>query len=398
MSAVADHLWQSTIFALAAGLLTWVLRKNSARVRYWLWFAASLKFLVPFSLLVGIGSHFAWGPSSVRTSSGLYLLVKEIGRPFTPFAAPATGWVLAQAIWLCGFCAVLAAWYLRWRRISVSLHQGVPLHEGREVEALRRIERIAGIQRPVSMVLSTALLEPGIFGIVAPILLWPKGISAHFEDTHLEAVVAHEVWHVRRRDNLVGALHMVVEAAFWFHPLVWWLGGRLIDERERACDEKVLEMGSERRVYAESILKTCRFCAGLPLACLSGVTGADLKKRIVAIMTQDVSRRLSLSGKLLLGSAVLATFAAPVLLGSLNATVARRAPQAENPDTATDTPMQRLLAAASIPGAACPNAISAPAPNPFLVARSDLSGVRRAWTPSTWAQHAVPASYRVPGQ
>jgi len=58
--------------------------------------------------------------------------------------------------------------------------------------------------------------------------------GCQLEDVHLEAVVAHELWHVRRRDNLAGALHMVVEAMFWFHPLVWWVGARLVDERERA--------------------------------------------------------------------------------------------------------------------------------------------------------------------
>src|ERR1700682_2117084 len=53
--ALGNHLWQSTLFAIVTGLLTLLLRKNQARVRYWLWLAASVKFLVPFSLLIGIG-------------------------------------------------------------------------------------------------------------------------------------------------------------------------------------------------------------------------------------------------------------------------------------------------------------------------------------------------------
>ena len=53
--AMGNHLWQSTLFAVVAGLLTLMLRKNQARARYWIWMAASLKFLIPFSLLVGIG-------------------------------------------------------------------------------------------------------------------------------------------------------------------------------------------------------------------------------------------------------------------------------------------------------------------------------------------------------
>ncbi|HEY4085460.1 MAG TPA: hypothetical protein VGM43_05955, partial [Bryobacteraceae bacterium] len=55
LPAIANHLWQSTLFAVAAGLLTLTLRKNRAAVRYWVWLAASVKFLIPFSLLIRIG-------------------------------------------------------------------------------------------------------------------------------------------------------------------------------------------------------------------------------------------------------------------------------------------------------------------------------------------------------
>ena len=109
------------------------------------------------------------------------------------------------------------------------------LHEGREVNALRRVERTKGVQKPIEMRLSRTSLEPGIFGIVQPVLVRPNGISEQLEDSHLDAILAHELLHVRRRDNLAAAVHMLVEAIFWFYPLVWWIGGRLLEERERAC-------------------------------------------------------------------------------------------------------------------------------------------------------------------
>jgi uncharacterized protein (TIGR03435 family) len=199
------------------------------------------------------------------------------------------------------------------------MRQAVPLREGREVEALRRLERLGEIRKPLELLLSPVTLEPGIFGIVKPVLVWPAGISEHLQDAHLEAIVAHEVWHVRRSDNLAAAIHMVVEAIFWFHPLVWWLGARLVEERERACDEEVLELGSERHVYAESILKTCEFCVESPLACVSGVTGADLKKRIVRIMTERMANELSFGRKLLLAALGIAVIAGPVVFGLMNA-------------------------------------------------------------------------------
>jgi bla regulator protein blaR1 len=69
--ALGNHLWQSTRFALAAARLSLMLRKHPARARYWLWLAASLKFLVPFSFLVDVGSHLAWLRGSAGTKVGL---------------------------------------------------------------------------------------------------------------------------------------------------------------------------------------------------------------------------------------------------------------------------------------------------------------------------------------
>jgi uncharacterized protein (TIGR03435 family) len=118
---------------------------------------------------------------------------------------------------------------------------------------------------------------------------------------------------------MAAAIHMLVEAIFWFHPLVWWLGARLVEERERVCDEAVLALGSERRTYAESILKTCEFCLESPLVCVAGVTGADLKERIIRVMTPRLANKLSFGRKLLLAAIGTAAVAGPVVFGLLNA-------------------------------------------------------------------------------
>jgi bla regulator protein blaR1 len=333
VSTVGDHVWQSTMFVAGCGALSVSLRRSQARVRYGLWLAASMKFLIPFSPLVSLGSRWAWTRSSAAPSRvGLYSAMDEVSRPFTQTVAAAPtnsqigasgSWAvlshqwpfLLAAVWLCGFVAVLLVWYVQWKRISASKRDAVRQERGREVEALRRIEHIAGISRPTEMLVSQAPLEPGIVGISHPVLLWPKRISRYLEDGHLEAILAHEVMHVRRWDNLISTIHMLVEAIFWFHPFVWWLGARLVEERERACDEAVLELGNDRHTYAESILKTCKFCVGSPLPCVSRVTGADLKRRILHIMTQPVVRTLDLRKKVLLALATVVAMATPILFG-----------------------------------------------------------------------------------
>jgi len=324
LTAIANHLWQSTLFAGLAALVALALRKNHARVRYQLWLAASLKFLIPFALLIRLGGHLITPYRPAETQPAFYFLIRTVSQPFTQTRSltasllPLLPGILAS-LWLCGFVTVIVLTWLRWRRVTVAMGDAQLISQGREVDALRRLERIAGLRKPIAFCISPRSLEPGIFGIIRPVLLWPAAISQRLRDAHLEAILAHEVWHVRRRDNLAAATHMLVEALFWFHPLVWWLGARLIEERERACDEEVLRLGNPPQVYAESILKTCEFCMGSPLPCVSGVTGADLKQRIVRIMTPDSAMKLTLARKLLLGAMAIGALAGPLLVGLVKA-------------------------------------------------------------------------------
>jgi uncharacterized protein (TIGR03435 family) len=207
---------------------------------------------------------------------------------------------------------------LRWRRIASLAHQAHPLADGREVAALRELEQETGVKKPIPFLLSSGSMEPGIFGILRPVLIWPEGISSHLSEPQLRSILAHELWHVRRRDNLAAALHMLVEAAFWFHPAVWWVGAQMVDERERACDEQVLRSGNQPDVYAESILKACRFCVEAPLNCVSGVAGSNLKRRIMRIMNRQLGSSLTFSGKLTLAALAIAAIAAPLAIGVYN--------------------------------------------------------------------------------
>src|ERR1019366_1565178 len=245
--------------------------------------------------------------------------IRDTALPMAPPApSPATAALLPallQAFWFCGFVAVLLYRWARWRRVAAAVRSSTPLKEGREQEALRRLQwgrpgyprrSWVRLSKPaISLVSSSAKLEPGVFGIFRPVLWLPAGIGDRLEDAELEAILAHELCPLRRRDNLFAAIHMAVEAIFWFHPLVWWLGARLVEERERACDEEVVQMGGEPQIYAESILKVCEFYLASPVACAAGVTGVELKKRIEGIMTNGFARELSYGKKILLASAAI---------------------------------------------------------------------------------------------
>lgn len=324
---VGNHLWQSTLFAAVVGVLALSLRKNHARTRHWLWMAASVKFLVPFAAISLIGGLLRPSLAPHSPARPIPVMAKQIAQPFalpdsaaviplqtTPEPTNPLPGVLA-AVWFCGFAAVLANWQRRWRRVSGIVGASACLEDGREVEALRRLQR----NTPLSLrkiVSSEAKMEPGIFGIFRPVLWLPGGIADYLTDAQLEAILAHELCHARRRDNLTAAIHMIVEAAFWFHPLVWWLGARLEEERERACDEDVVQLGCAPRAYSQGILKVCEYYLASPLDCAAGVTGGELKKRIEGIMANTFVRKLSFGKK-----ALLASLAALSILGPIGVAV-----------------------------------------------------------------------------
>jgi beta-lactamase regulating signal transducer with metallopeptidase domain len=218
MNDLFNHLWQTTLFAAAITLITLAMRRNPARTRYWLWMVASLKFLVPFSVLFVAGSRIEQ-PAGLTSISGEF--IEQVTATFTPVefsAAPTRDWSRAlMAIWLLGVLAVSVRWLRAWWRVRHIARLGVP----------------AGINAPIPVLSTAAAIEPGIFGILRPVLLLPASITEKLSAGEIRSLVTHELCHLKSRDNLTAAIHMVVSAIFWFHPAVWWIGGRLIEERER---------------------------------------------------------------------------------------------------------------------------------------------------------------------
>ena len=339
MTFLLNHLWQSTLFAAAAALLTLTLRKHRAHVRYWIWFAASMKFLIPFALLLTLGQSIQWrAPITPPVEAGA--AVDMLAAPFAdtpplvakadPAARPLVPPIAFAIAWGIGSAFILCVWLRRWRRVATAVRSGSPAPD-----ALRLPD-----PHGLRVIVADTPLEPGIFGIVRPVLLWPRGIAERLSEEQVHAIVAHELAHHRRRDNLTAALHMLVQAAFWFHPVVWWIGGRLVDERERACDEEVVRLGSAPEIYAESILRTCQFSIESALVCVSGVTGSDLKKRMEHIMSNRPTLALTSLRRFALGVAAAAAFLAPIVaghIGTVTAEARAQAAQTSGPKPAFET-------------------------------------------------------------
>ena len=319
MAGIFNHLWQSTLFAGVVALLCAACRHNRARLRYGLWFVASAKFLVPFAALAAVGTlvHWQQAPAPIRA-----VVASPVARDFNaPFDAmwlepttmvgtvAETQWIalLVFMLWAVGFTAIVLRRVKQWREIRAAVRVSTPF--------------AVATASPAGVEIRTAptVLEPGVVGFRRPVILLPAGIDSYLTADQFAAVIAHEMCHVRRRDSLTAAIHMAVESLFWFHPMVWWIGARLVDTREQACDEHVIAETAESAAYAEGIITICRRYAEAPLMSMAGVGGADVKARIDAILSRRIGLRVTLPKRLVLTTVAALSLLVPVVTGAIEA-------------------------------------------------------------------------------
>lgn len=305
MTGIVNHLWQSTAFTAAVALAAWALRRNSPRARYWLWLAASVKLLIPFSWLVSTGTHVQLPPDtpSLRAMTVNRILSTFAPAPVLRDSVPVKttyAWTpVLGPLWLGGALFLTGRRYRQWRTLRCMARGAKQISSDYGVPVFSSDTRIA----------------PGVFGIFRPVLLLPEGLAETLTPAQFATILAHELRHVKYRDNLTAAVHMCSETVFWFHPLVWWIGAKLMDERERDCDEAVLAQGGSPGEYARGIVRVCRGYAGSPLACAAGIGGSDLKKRVREIMRWRGSVPVTPRGKAALATAVAIAVSVPLVIG-----------------------------------------------------------------------------------
>jgi beta-lactamase regulating signal transducer with metallopeptidase domain len=189
----------------------------------------------------------------------------------------------------------------------------------REVRRLRRTWRSAappplrtvchemasrlGLRVPFRVVESAAVDSPTVIGWVRPVILLPIAALSALSPAQVEAILAHELAHVRRHDYVVNLLQTVVETLLFYHPAVWWLSGRVRAEREHACDDIALAVCDDRVEYAAALAeleaRRGRDCAPA-LAATQGSLAARVR-RILRVPVDDAPRSPGWVATMLLG-------------------------------------------------------------------------------------------------
>ena len=292
-----ESLFASVVFVAVLGL-SLVLKRRGPSLHVALWSLVFIRLVLPPDL----GHPLSAGAVMSRLDSYRMVVTKPYGaetrssagmiEPHSKTRSAESGgggsplWkTVFAALWLTGFTVV---WFINRRRLNVfrrAAHHGANCTEANVACILERWRRCLGVRRRARVVISDAGLPPFTLGIIRPVICLPRGLVD--DPVALESVMAHEMAHVARLDALWLRLQHLLQAVYFFHPLVWISGIKLNDERERLCDATVVATGRlAARDYVGGLLNVLR----LDLQGVGAPTMTARKRRIGVRIQRVLSR------------------------------------------------------------------------------------------------------------
>ena len=254
---LVHFLWQGTIIAVALALVTRMFR-FSATARYAGGIAALAVMLaapvLTMALITPAASRQAAVAARIHRRRKHECPLVELAvrsnhihasRRVVEFAAVTTGsywFTVVPAFWMTGvliFALRLTGGWMLTRRLALD---GVSALEPHIATLARNVAARLALRRLVRVAVSSRVTVPMMFGWIRPIILLPAATIAGLTPVQLEALIAHELVHVRRHDFIVNVLQMIAETVLFFHPAIWWVSRYIRCEREHCCDDAVVEV------------------------------------------------------------------------------------------------------------------------------------------------------------
>lgn len=257
---VLHSLWQASLLAL----FLWFFSRRSGASPLWRYRVGMASLLL--QLLLGLATfYYAHTAASVvglaaetsqeMDSSTAALVVREAMPASSAGVAPSLYWVLSYG-WLLG----LLLGSLRYTMGHAYLHyyyrrQLLRLPAAWETMAANLLEQLHFRGKHPRLWASPRLASPMLLGVVRPLLLFPLAIVNQLSPEQVEAVLAHELSHLARRDHWWNFFQQIVEVLFYFHPAVHWISKQVREEREHCCDDQVAQLGIDPLCYAKTLFQ-----------------------------------------------------------------------------------------------------------------------------------------------
>ena len=193
-----------------------------------------------------------------------------VSQRLTDLANPLIPWLVGG--WMLGVALLSFRLLLGWRVVQRIKRRGTTLASDTWQLRCRQLAARLKIRRPVKLVESVLVEVPTLIGWLRPMILLPVSTLAGLEPSQLEAILAHELAHIRRHDYLVNLIQTALETLLFYHPAVWWVSRQIRHEREHCCDDIAVEICGSGIVYARALaeMETLRSSPRLTLAATDG--------------------------------------------------------------------------------------------------------------------------------
>ncbi len=293
--ALLHSLWQGALAALGFALFLYLSRRASARARYAMGLAvlalvllASLAtFWNHFSAPTGPGTPIVSAAAAPDVAAGGSAAALPLSRRISVFFGGyfSRHLPLIVTLWLLGVLFLslrLAGGMLYAQRLKYSRSRPLPAPWPERLQALAAK---VGLRRPLKLLESLRLRTPVVIGHLKPFLLLPAGLVTGLSTDEVEALLAHEVAHVMRRDYLVNVLQNLLEILYFFHPGVRWVSSCVRQEREHCCDDIAVELCGDAPGYARALASLQADGAALATPAMAA-SGGSLLRRITRLLAR----------------------------------------------------------------------------------------------------------------
>jgi TonB family protein len=273
-AALLHFVWQGTAVAFLLWITLLLLRNRTPGARY----AASCATL---ALMAALPAATIWilYERPVSLSGSIAFVIPLAARPISAspgeWLALARQWILP--IWALGVALFAIRLALAWRHV-VTLRRAAAHAESALADAVSALARRMNVARPVRVLVSKLADAPSVVGWLRPAILIPAAALAGLDTAQLQAILAHELAHIRRHDYLVNMLQTIVETLLFYHPAVWWVSSRMRHERELCCDDFAVRHCGDAIGYARALTRLERI-RGLPELAVAA-NGGSLLYRI----------------------------------------------------------------------------------------------------------------------
>jgi GWxTD domain-containing protein len=261
------------------------------------------------------------------------------GAPAASGAGLATVAPWLVPFWMAGVCISYLVYLASWISVSRMRRRGVCCVSEYWLQQLSRLGAQMRVKRPVQMLESCLVNVPVVLGHFRPVILMPAGLLTGLPAGQIEAVLLHELAHIRRYDYLVNVLQRSLEGLLFYHPAVWWISRVIRAERENCCDDAAVGVSGSAHEYAVALaaMEQSRWPGREPAV---AATGGSLVKRIARLLNPKVSNR---PWTPVFAAVVLMTTAAVMLAAWQAAPPPQSAVAAQNGDKAEPSPYAKWL-------------------------------------------------------